>query len=225
MKILIVEDSFEINNLVKECLSAEYDCRQAFSGIEAASILANEDFDLIILDLMLPGLAGEDLIIRNRQLKNIPTLVISAKASLNSRVDCLKLGADDYLVKPFDLAELEARVEALLRRRNPQPAPTIEYGDFSINRDIYDCLYKGQALGLTKQEFKILEVMLRRPDKVFTKEEIYNEAWDDYYIGDDKTINVHISNLRRKCKQINAPGIIETVWGIGFKLRQIESLS
>ncbi|MDO5737776.1 MAG: response regulator transcription factor, partial [Eubacteriales bacterium] len=148
---------------------------------------------------------------------------ISAKASLDSKVDCLKLGADDYLVKPFDLAELEARVEALLRRRNPQSAPSTVFGNFTINRDIYDCLYRDRPLGLTKQEFKILEVMIRRPDKVFSKEEIYNEAWDDYYLGDDKTINVHISNLRRKCKQINAPELIETVWGIGFKLRKIES--
>lgn len=220
--ILIIEDNQEINNLIKESLEKHgYLCTQAFSGTEGLLHIKNNKFSLIILDLMLPGLTGEEFIKQFIEISDTPILVASAKSSIDSKIECLNLGADDYLVKPFDLKELKARVDALIRRTNTNTVQdNIRYKGIVLNEDLFDITVDGNSLNLTKQEYKIIKLLMENPNKVFTKQDIYEHSWDDYYMGDDKTINVHISNIRRKIKDITDEEIIETVWGIGFKLKK-----
>lgn len=220
--ILIIEDNLEINNLVKEALEKDgYLCTQAFSGTEGLLHIKTKEYSLIILDLMLPGLTGEEFIEEFIKTRDTPILVISAKESIDSRIECLNLGADDYLVKPFDINELKARVIALIRRSGAKlGSNNISYKGITLDKDLFDISINGELLNLTKQEYKIIKLLMENPNKVFTKEDIYESAWDDYYMGEDKTINVHISNIRRKIKEITEEDIIETIWGIGFKLKK-----
>ena len=220
--ILIIEDNLEINNLIKETLEKQgYICTQAFSGTEGLLHIKMQKFDLIVLDLMLPGLIGEEFIEKLRDADNTPILVASAKESIDSRVECLNLGADDYLVKPFDINELKARVDALIRRsKRDATNDNMSYKGFILDKELFDISINGELLNLTKQEYKIIKLLMKNPNKVFTKQDIYEYAWENYYMGEDKTINVHISNIRKKIKEIIDEELIETVWGLGFKLKK-----
>lgn len=251
-KILIVEDDVNINNLINEALRKKnYECTQAFSGSEALLAIKMSEFDLMILDLMLPGANGEDVLRQIRSTNNIPVIVVSAKDELDTKVDVLAMGADDYITKPFEIKELEARVAVCLRRsrfndsdlnqgKQNQSLKQLEdsdensnfnkansekiqediitYKELTIHKRNYEVRIGENRLPLTRQEFRILELLLSYPGKVFTKQEIYDYAWEEYYVGVDKTINVHISNIRGKLKKYTDKEYIETVWGIGFKM-------
>ncbi|MCQ2515248.1 MAG: response regulator transcription factor [Saccharofermentans sp.] len=226
-RILIVEDDDSINNLITVALSKQgYNCTQAYSGTEGLLNFKNGEFDLVCLDLMMPGMDGASLTKAIRESSNVPIIVVSAKSSVDSKVDLLKMGADDFVGKPFELKELIARVEVQLRRSNNDATTAaddsskgiIEFKDLVLNLDTYDVTVKGEEVGLTRQEYKILELFLKNPNKVFSKQEIYEYAWNDIYIGEDKTINVHISNMRTKLKKISDEDYIDTIWGIGFRL-------
>lgn len=219
--ILIIEDDSAINNMIKTILEKnDYCCTQAFSGTEGLLNVEAGTFDLIILDLMLPGLPGEQLIEKVLEIADTPILVASGKDSINSKIDCLNLGADDYLVKPFDLDELKARVDALIRRSEKTPLGNqLIFEEYILHRDLFDLKVNGQRLHLTKLEYNIVRLLMENPNKVFMKQEIYESAWKDHYMGEDKTINVHISNIRRKVKELTGDELIETIWGIGFKLK------
>ncbi len=222
MKILIIEDDTDINNLIGEALrKSGYPYTQAYSGTEALLLLEREKYALAIMDLMLPGVQGEELLPQLKKKADIPVIVISAKDSLDSKINLLNSGADDYLTKPFEIQELLARVGVQLRSisgRHNREEPLLQYKDLTLNRDSYSVFVCETELTLTKQEFKILELLLLHPDRAFSKQEIYDYAWDDVYIGEDKTINVHISNIRKKLKTITNEEYIETLWGIGFRL-------
>jgi DNA-binding response OmpR family regulator len=220
-KILIVEDDININNMIFEVLSNNnLSCTQAFSGTEASLCINNGQYDLILLDLMLPGLMGDTFLKQLRTSFNIPVIVVSAKDELDSKVDLLNLGADDYITKPFELKELVARVFVQLRRKEyNQEQDVLSYNDLKLNRNTYEVSIEDNLINLTKHEFKILELLLTHPNRVFSKQEIYDRAWEEYFIGEDKTINVHISNIRNKIKKFTPKEYIETVWGIGFKLK------
>lgn len=220
-KILIIEDDTDINNLMAECLrKAGYVCTQAFSGTEGLLHAQHGAFDLIILDLMLPGLNGEAVLPQIREEQTAPVIVVSAKDSLDSKVELLTAGADDYITKPFEVQEFLARVGVQLRRTGGAEShqKMLRHHDLVLNESTYTSAVSGTELPLTQQEFKILELLLSHPDQVFSKQDIYDYAWDDLYIGEDKTINVHISNIRKKLKAVTDREYIETVWGIGFKL-------
>ena len=223
-KILIVEDDANINNLVCETLTKQgLTCTQAFSGTEGLLNFKTSEFDLVILDLMMPGMSGEDLIKKIRETSKIPVIITSAKSDLDSRVDLLSSGADDYLVKPFDVKELIARVSVQLRHISDSQESAgdddkLTYKNMVLNRSTFEVFIKGEEVKLTRQEYKILELFMLYPTKVFSKQEIFEYAWDEYYIGEGKTINVHISNLRTKIKKITEEEYIDTVWGIGFRL-------
>lgn len=221
-KILIIEDDLAINDLIKTTLEKnDSHCTQAFSGTEGLLNIKTATYDLIILDLMLPGLTGEEFIEKLLEIADIPVLVASGKDSIDSRIACLNLGADDYLIKPFDINELKARVDALIRRTRKNPvSDRLGYKEFILHSELFDLEINGQLLHLTKQEYKIIKLLMENPGKVFIKQEIYEYAWEDYYMGEDKTINVHISNIRRKVKPFTDHELIETVWGIGFKLKK-----
>lgn len=221
-KILIVEDDTNINNMIHEVLTKQgYECIQAFSGTEGLLYVKQEELLLVLLDLMLPGMSGEELLAEIKARGNTPVIVMSAKDSLDSKVELLTSGAEDYMTKPFELEELVARVGVQVRRFAGQgetvgKKPT--YKNLVLHEERFSAEVEGRELELTKQEYKILELFLLHPKKVFSKQDIYDYAWEDVYIGEDKTINVHISNIRKKIKNITEDEYIETVWGIGFRL-------
>lgn len=219
-KILIVEDDVMINNVMVEALEKQnLPCTQAFSGTEALLCIKTQEFALILLDLMLPGKKGEDVLKEIREFTRIPVIVVSAKDELDSKVDLLTLGADDYITKPFQIKELVARVLVQLRRNGDKQDEEILYHkELRFNRNCHSVTLCGSELTLTKQEFSIFELLLSHPNRVFRKQEMYEYAWEEYFFGEDKTLNVHISNMRNKMKSITAEPYIETVWGIGFKL-------
>lgn len=220
-KILIIEDDVDINNLIFESLTKNgYTCLQAFSGTEAILCLERETFSLVIMDLMLPGISGEDLFPKLKNLQNIPVIVVSAKDSLDSKIDLLTSGAEDYITKPFEIQELVARVGVQIRRfaKSEERSKRLQYKNLVLDQASFLASVNGEEIVLTRQEFKILELLLSHPNKVFSKQDIYDYAWDDIYIGEDKTINVHISNIRKKLKEVSSEEYIETVWGIGFRL-------
>ena len=223
-EILIIEDNSDINNLVCEALSkAGYICTQAFSGTEGILLLKNGSFSLIFLDLMLPGMNGENVLSEIKKSYDIPVIVMSAKDSVDTKIKLLNSGADDYITKPFDIKELTARAGVLLRRfshSSGDKVSIIKYKDLELEQNSLTIKLDGESLELTKHEYKILELLLLNPDKVFSKQEIYDYAWEDFYIGEDKTINVHISNIRKKLKARTDTEYIDTVWGIGFKLKR-----
>ena len=225
-KVLIVEDDADINNLICETLPKHgLKCTQAYSGSEGLLNFKNDTFDLAILDLMMPGMTGESLTKTIRETSKIPIIVVSAKCSTDSKVDLLAMGADDFLAKPFEVKELIARVDVQLRQlsysgreESSDGKKILSFQDLVLNKDTFEATLKGQELMLTRQEYKILELFMLYPSKVFSKQEIFEYAWNEYYIGEDKTINVHISNIRAKMKKITEDEYIDTIWGIGFRL-------
>lgn len=220
-KILIVEDDSKINEMINLDLSKEgYSCISAFSGTEAKLLLKSQSFDLIILDLMLPGMTGETLLGEVRKESKIPVIVLSAKDELDTKVDLLTLGADDYMTKPFELKELEARVLVQLRNRREGTGQkdNLQYKELRLDVEKKQLFVSEKPIALTAREYRIMELFLKYPQKVFSKNELYQYAWEEYYMGEDKTINVHISNIRGKMKKISEEEYIETVWGLGFRL-------
>ncbi|WP_130864215.1 response regulator transcription factor [Bacilliculturomica massiliensis] len=229
-KILVMEDDEDINRLLRTILSKKgYRTEGAFSGSEGRLRLSVESFDLILLDLMLPGLSGEEFLREIRGEENVtPVIVISARTALEDKVSALSLGADDYMTKPFEAAEVLARVEAQLRRFR-KFAPRAEakeetdryltFCDLRLDRLSRRAEAAGAPLTLTATEFDLLWLLMSDPDRVFTREALYTHGWGGEYYGEDNTVNVHISNIRNKLGRLN-PGreYIKTVWGIGFKM-------
>ena len=225
-RILIVEDDAKNNQMLKEYLEAHgYVCTQAFSGSEAKLLFTMEEYDLVLLDLMLPGISGEELV--SVFSEKSPVIVLSAKSGLDSKVEVLSAGAEDYLCKPFDLPELLVRIQVQFRRREKQDRAGVEkaagqkiysYRGWTLNSDTLEMTAEGEMVELTRHEFLILELLIRNPKRVFTKQMIYEYAWGEEYLAEDKTINVHISNIRSKLKKSGTDSYIQTVWGMGFKL-------
>lgn len=192
--ILVVEDDADINRLLCTILEgAGYSCRSAFSGSEAMLWAEKYDYDLVLLDLMLPGLTGEEFITQIRQGKTMPIIVLSAKVAVDDRVNALTLGADDFMTKPFD------------------------------NRDSHTATLDGHEVPLTTREFSILALLMEQPRRAFSRAQIYESVWGEEFMGDENTVNVHVSNLRSKLSKAG-PGreYIKTVWGIGFKMAEAE---
>lgn len=220
-RILIVEDDSNINDMLCEGLHRQgYECVSAFSGTEALLRMEGGGFDLVVLDLMLPGLPGAAVLEKIRETSNVPVIVLSAKDELDTKVDLLTLGANDYMTKPFALKELEARVKVQLRNSHGEnrEGEILSYNGLEYDLSKKQMTVEGKKLSLTLHELKIMELLLEHPGRVFSKNEIYEYAWEEYYIGEDKTINVHISNIRQKLKKLTEVEYIETVWGLGFKL-------
>lgn len=219
--ILIVEDDVYINALLKEALEREhYICTQAFSGTEASLLLRTNTYAVILLDLMLPGISGEEVLKEVRKKGNTPVIVLTAKDTIDNKVDVLRGGADDYVTKPFDIKEVLARIEVQIRKSEGISKPDIlEYEGLKLDKEKFSVVVEGIELTkITKQEFAILELLLKHPAKAFSKEEIFEYAWEEPYMGETKTLDVHISNIRKKIKAVTAREYIETIWGIGYRL-------
>lgn len=224
-KILIVDDDNNIAELIslyltKECFETEI----VNDGEEALRVIKTFSPNLILLDLMLPGIDGYQVCREVRQSSNTPIIMLSAKGEIFDKVLGLELGADDYMIKPFDSKELVARVKAVLRRsqmvEKPASAQTkgkyVEYPDLIINQTNYSVLYKGAPVDMPPKELELLYFLASSPNQVFTREQLLDHIWGYEYIGDTRTVDVHIKRLREKIKD-HANWSISTVWGIGYK--------
>lgn len=226
ISILVIEDDSDISNMICGLLNQNgYNTKSAYSGTEALMGF-DKKIDLVLLDLMLPGLSGEMVLQEIRKHSNIPVIGLSAKSDKDSTINLLRSGADDYIVKPFNNDELLARIEAQLRRYNrslnlPSENNKLFYKDISIDIETYSVQIGDNTVILTKREFLILELLMKYPKKVFTKSNLYEHVWNDEFFGDENTINVHISNIRSKLARANpSEEYIQTVWGIGFKMSE-----
>ena len=224
-KILIVDDDNNIAELISLYLTKEcYECRIVNDGEEALKEVETFQPNLVLLDLMLPGIDGYQVCREIRHKSNLPIIMISAKGEVFDKVLGLELGADDYIIKPFDSKELVARVKAVLRRFQPAaPAAAsqttgkyVEYQDLIINQTNYSVIYKGKTVDMPPKELELLYFLASSPNQVFTREQLLDHIWGYEYIGDTRTVDVHIKRLREKIKD-HANWSISTVWGIGYK--------
>ena len=221
-RVLLVEDDTDINSSTAQYLRRQgCECVQAFSGTEGRLLWQAGGIDLLLVDLMLPGLSGSELIAEVRKTSRTPVIVLSAKTELSDKVELLGLGADDYLTKPYQLEELWARILVQLRHASAAPGGgLLRYRDWALNLEEMTLTAAGQPVNLTAHEFKIVKLLAGRPKRVFTKQQIYEAVWQEEYAVEDKTITVHISNIRAKLRPSGTEGYIQTVWGIGFKLAE-----
>ena len=221
--ILIIEDDADISQLLYTALSkAGYDAVQAYSGTEGKMLLGMKEkrFALILLDLMLPGISGEELLSFIRSDSDIPVIVLTAKDELDDKISVLIGGADAYITKPFEIPEVLTRIQVQLRHAvKEQESDRLTYRDMVLDKTTRQVMIGGSPLPkITKQEFAILELLIRHPKQVYSKEDIFEYAWEEPYIGETKTLDVHISNIRKKIKAVSSDEYIETVWGIGYRL-------
>jgi len=223
--ILVAEDDSEISQLLCGIITKSgYIPQPAFSGTEALLYLEQRQWSLLLLDLMLPGMTGEELLQRIGRIGDMPVIIISAKGEPQTKVTALRGGADDFITKPFDIEEVSARIDSQLRlyARIAQPALSnvLCHKELMLDRDAMSISVNDMKLALTSREYEILALLLSSPKKVFTKANLYESVWREPYHGDDNTVNVHISNLRNKLVKA-APGkdFIETVWGMGYRLK------
>ena len=214
IRILIVEDEKPISNLIRLSLTkAGYSCVCAYDGIAAADILEKEIFDLVLLDVMLPGADGFELMEYIRPLE-IPVIFLTAKNAVTDRVKGLKMGAEDYIVKPFEIVVLLARIEVVLRRYNKSQG-TLQILDVSIDLDARDVYQNGQRVDLTRKEFDLLVLFCQNPNTALFRETLFERIWETDYIGESRTLDSHIQRLRRK---LNWADRIKTVHKIGYRL-------
>lgn len=235
-KILIVDDDLNIAELISLYLTKEcYETTIVQDGIAALESFKNNDYNLILLDLMLPGIDGYEVCREIRKTSNIPIIMLSAKGEIFDKVLGLELGADDYIIKPFDSKELVARVKAVLRRFNnttpisvpvatpdasSQPVATdsniVKYTDLIINLSDYTVTYLGNNIDMPPKELELFYFLASHPNQVFTREQLLDNIWGYEYIGDTRTVDVHIKRLREKIKD-HEEWSLSTVWGIGYK--------
>lgn len=224
-KILIVDDDMNIAELISLYLTKEcFETKMVHDGEEALSVFDSFQPNLILLDLMLPGIDGYQVCREIRAKSNTPIIMLSAKGEVFDKVLGLELGADDYIIKPFDSKELVARVKAVLRRYQPivkpevpkSTAKMVEYPDLIINQTNYSVLYQGESVDMPPKELELLYFLASSPNQVFTREQLLDHIWGYEYIGDTRTVDVHIKRLREKIKD-HPTWSLSTVWGIGYK--------
>lgn len=223
-KILIVDDDSNIAELVSLYLTKEcYDTKIVYDGEAALTAFEQYQPNLILLDLMLPGIDGYQVCREIRTKANVPIIMLSAKGEVFDKVLGLELGADDYIMKPFDTKELIARVKAVLRRYQPakiehtiSDIKCVEYPDLIINQTNYSVIYCGQPVDMPPKELELLYFLASSPNQVFTREQLLDHIWGYEYIGDTRTVDVHVKRLREKIKD-HDQWSLSTVWGIGYK--------
>ncbi len=218
--ILIIEDDNDINRMLQILLKQHgYDTVSAYSGTEGLLVHSSE-INLILLDLMLPGRSGEDIIKELKAKNNVPVIVMSAVHDISKKVDMFHLGADDYITKPFHNDELLARISARLRNAC-KSSEKITYKDIEVDKGDFSVKCAGKETELSRHEFALLCLLMENPNRVCTKSMIYDRVWDYENSADDNTLNVHISKIRRKLKECSPDTeYIETVWGIGYRMKK-----
>lgn len=225
INILVVEDDNDINQLLCHIVEKSgYVSQSAFSGTEAMIYLEKQDWDMVLLDLMLPGMNGDEILSKIAEQSNMPVLIISAKLEQQTKIDALRSGADDYITKPFDIDEVSARIDSHLRRyRRMHEFSTnkeLMHKDLIINTEAKKAVVEGKVIAFTAREYDILVLLMSSPNKIFTKENLFERVWNEPFYGEDNIINVHMSNIRSKLSKEN-PGVeyIETIWGMGYRLK------
>ena len=218
--ILIIEDDTGISNLmVKALTNAGYRCTQAFSGTEALLVLSKSKPDLVLLDLTLPGLSGENVL---PQIKGIPVIVVSAKVDVDNKVDLLLGGAADYITKPFNIKELLARIAVQFRNLATTPTvSTLTFDDITLNTDTHIVTISGTEIKLTRTEYAILKLLMQNPSQVITKTQLLERITEDTPDCTENSLKTHISHLRSKLREVKDKDYIEAVWGIGFYMKEI----
>ncbi len=251
-KILVIEDDKEINKLVCEYLSTVgYDMFSEFNGMSGLSTLrVREDINLVLLDLMLPFQSGDVVLKKLREFSQVPVIILSAKDTVQTKIDVIRMGADDYITKPFDLDEVVVRIEAVLRRygmtdyhntmgcddmrdvisvggesdtlrnRRPGEEAVITFKNMTLNEVSKTISVNGNRLELTSKEYRILELFLKNQTKLFSKVNLFESVWNEPYFAEDNTLKVHMSNIRNKIKKYDDDEYIETIWGMGYKLKK-----
>lgn len=215
--ILIIDDDMYIGNMVEEVLTKEgYSVSRAYSGTEALLMLSDIKPDLILLDLMLPGLSGEEVL---PKIGNIPVIVVSAKADIENKVNLLLGGAADYITKPFDTKELLARITIRLRNSRDAETNRLEYDDMTLFTDTHTAKVNGKEAKLTRTECAILKLLMLNPKQVIAKSTLLERISLDTPDCTESSLKMHVSNLRRKLREISGKDYIEAVWGIGFKMK------
>ncbi|WP_218027521.1 response regulator transcription factor [Dictyobacter alpinus] len=227
---MIVDDENDIVQFIRDALEDEgYSVHSAFNGKQALQIAQQKKIDLVILDIMLPGHDGFSVCTRLREEWDIPILFLSAKQSDTDKIQGFRVGADDYVMKPFSIRELIARVEAHLRRhhrvKQSDHAMQLRYGELTIDLRAYEVRYKNQSLSLTRKEFEIVQMLALHPQQVFSRDIIYDRIWGMDSLGSNETVTEHIRRIRRKFTQYDPPTeYIVTVWGVGYKWERSASL-
>lgn len=218
--LLIIEDNDEIQNILSNQLKNKYQIISAFSGTEGILLFENNEIDLILLDIMLPGKQGKQVLKEIRQNSQIPIIVMSALGDKKLITEFLINGANDYVTKPFDLEELSARITVQLRHsKEIEKEEHLKYKNITLNNTDFSLNTVNEKLTLGRIEFEILKLLMTYPEKVFTKEHLYESVWEEKYIPGDNTINTHLSNLRKKLSQLDPQTpYIETLWGLGVRL-------
>lgn len=218
-KILIIEDDITINGLLRNIIEKNgYVVDNAYNGTDGLAMGLHEDYSLILLDLMLPEKTGEDIVKELRRVKGTPIIVLSAKSKTYNRIELFRLGADDYIMKPFDIDEVLLRIQAVLRRTSGQEVKDIIFRELVINTDSKRVLVNGEEIVCTATEYAILELLMKNPAKIFSKRTLYELVMNEDYLQEDNTMNVHISNLRKKIAKYTDRKYIETVYGMGYRL-------
>ena len=222
-RILIVEDEVPIAQLIEMSLArAGYQCEAVNDGCAAADKIEQNDYDLVLLDIMLPGLDGYELLEYLRPM-GTPVIFITAKGTLGDRVRGLNLGADDYIVKPFEMKELIARINAVLRRTEipNDTSKRLSFDKLSIDLDSYELLVDGKRVDTPPKELELLYHLAASPNRVFTRNQLLDEVWGFDYFGDSRTVDVHIKRLREKLEGVSEQWSLKTVWGVGYKFEVV----
>ena len=219
ISVLVIEDDKTINSLLCSIIvQSGYNADSAENGLDGLDKVMSGDYDIILMDLMLPLKTGEEVLKELRKVKNTPVIIISAKAEGYSRIELFKIGADDYVTKPFDIDEVMLRIQAVLRRTNAQNPSLLTYRDIRLDTDSKRVYVKENEITCTATEYAILELMLKNPRTIFSKRRLYESVSGDSYLSDDNTMNVHISNLRKKIAKFTSEEYIETVYRMGYRL-------
>ena len=222
-RILQIEDNEDIQNILFNLFSEEHEIIQAYSGTEGELLFQTQEIDLVLLDIMLPGKGGKEVLKFIRQRSAVPVIMLTALGDKHLISQYLLDGANDYIVKPFDLEEVYARVSVQLREHNHGSSATAniyQVKNITINPDSFEVSCKGKVIRLGKKEFQIFHTLLQNPKKIFTKEDLYETVWEAPYLSGDNTLNAQLSNLRKKLAQVDASTeYIETIWGLGVRLK------
>ena len=222
-RILIVDDEINIRRVVKEYAEFEgYEVGEAANGMEAVELVKNNDYDLIVMDIMMPKLDGWQVCRQIRQKSDCPIIMLTAKGETFDKVLGLELGADDYVVKPFDTKEIVARIKAVLRRSSPAgtaegEVKEVSYDKLTVNMTRYELKVDGKVVDAPPKELELLFHLASHPNRVFTRDQLLDEVWGFEYYGDSRTVDVHIKRLREKLEGVSDQWSLKTVWGVGYK--------
>lgn len=217
MRLLIVDDDLHLRKLVRTYAQLEqFQCEEAVNGQEALKLLAAHPFDMVVLDVMMPGLSGFETLSQIRKTSQVPVIMLTARSEEYDKLLGFKLGVDDYVSKPFSPKELMARIGAVLKRSNsPNPNRTLDFGELSISPESRTVILRGQNIALPPKEFDLLLKLAQNERIVLSREQLLETIWGDSYCGDSRTVDTHVKSLRDHLGDYR--NVIQTVWGVGYK--------